>query len=68
MLEWTKFSEFFVYGISAGKDGQHTLKFCNGEFSIDKNIIFIKYVSESTGATREGEFYKENISGFVYSK
>ena len=67
--EGKKGTSLYVFGISAGKDGQNTLKFENiTNFISMPSCISFGYESVSTGEKRQSTFYKNQISGYSFTE
>jgi len=65
-----KFKQLTVFGVSAGKDGQNTLRFEDGDILDDHethDFLEFTYTSASTGYKNKARFYKNNISGVAYN-
>lgn len=66
-----KFKQLTVFGRSAGKDGQNTLRFNDGEIlsghEEDDTEWEFTYTSASTGFKNKARFYKHAISGVAYN-
>jgi len=66
-----KFKQLTVFGVSAGKDGQNTLRFEDGDIlsghEQEHTEWEFTYTSASTGYKNKARFYKNNISGVAYN-
>lgn len=67
MKPTTEFKYITIFGIGAGKDGQHTTRFNNvTNFISGEESITFYYTSASTGEKHQATFLLDNISGVSY--